>query len=86
MLPIGLMLLIRMAPLLLIVLLFFKVSPCPCETKEMHKNFRRNTWTRRHRWEDNIKLIFEGVDWINVALISFQWRAVVNTVMNIWVP
>jgi hypothetical protein len=27
-----------------------------------------------------------GVDWIGLAQDRDQWRAVVNTVMNIWVP
>jgi hypothetical protein len=33
----------------------------------------------RHRWEDNIKMYLEGVDWIRVAQNRFHWRAVVNT-------
>jgi hypothetical protein len=45
----------------------------------------------RHRWENNIKLDFRqvgwyGMDWINLAEDRDQWRAVANTVMNIWVP
>jgi hypothetical protein len=26
-----------------------------------------------------------GVDWIHLAQVRDQWRAVVNTVMNLWV-
>jgi hypothetical protein len=44
----------------------------------------------RHRWEDNIKMnLREGwgdVDWIYLAQDRDQWRAVVNTVMNLRVP
>jgi hypothetical protein len=43
------------------------------------------------RWEDNIKMHLsetgiEGKDWIELAQDRFQWRACVNTVMNIRVP
>jgi hypothetical protein len=27
-----------------------------------------------------------GVDWIHVVWGRDQWRAVVNTIMNLWVP
>jgi hypothetical protein len=27
-----------------------------------------------------------GMDWINLAQDRDQWRALVNTVMNLWVP
>jgi hypothetical protein len=44
----------------------------------------------RHRWVDNIKMglreIGWGVmDWINLAQGRDQWRALVNTVTNLWV-
>jgi hypothetical protein len=44
----------------------------------------------RHRWE-NIKMDFaeiecEVLDWIHLAQDSAQWRALVNTVMNLRVP
>jgi hypothetical protein len=40
---------------------------------------------------DNIKLDlreigWDGMDWIDLAQDSYQWRALVNTVMNIRVP
>jgi hypothetical protein len=40
---------------------------------------------------DNIKMDFgergwDGMDWIDVAQDRDQWRAHVNTVMNLWVP
>jgi hypothetical protein len=28
----------------------------------------------------------DGVDWIGVAQDRDKWRAVVNSVMNLWVP
>jgi hypothetical protein len=43
----------------------------------------------RHRWEDNIKTDFRGwggMDWINLAQDRDQWRALMNTVMNLRVP
>jgi hypothetical protein len=44
----------------------------------------------RHRREDKIKLnVLEvgcrGMDWIYLAQDS-RWRALVNRVMNLWVP
>jgi hypothetical protein len=43
------------------------------------------------RWEDNIKLDLreigiDGPNWIQLAQDSVQWRAYVNTVMNLRVP
>jgi hypothetical protein len=45
----------------------------------------------RRRWVDNIKidlreLGWDGVDWIDLAQDRVQWRALVNTVMNLRVP
>jgi hypothetical protein len=45
----------------------------------------------RHRWEDNIRMNlreigWEGVDWIHLAQDRDQWWALVNMVMNLWVP
>jgi hypothetical protein len=45
----------------------------------------------RRRWVDNIKIDLreigcEGMDWIEVAQDRDQWRALVNTVMNLEVP
>jgi hypothetical protein len=45
----------------------------------------------RSRWADNIKMDFReagwnGMDWIDLAQDRDQWRALVNTVMNIRVP
>jgi hypothetical protein len=45
----------------------------------------------RHRWEDNIKLDLRGIEidganWIQLAQDRVQWRAFVNTMMNLRVP
>jgi hypothetical protein len=45
----------------------------------------------RSRWEDNIKMEIRErewgtVDWIDLAEDRHQWRALVNTVMNLQVP
>jgi hypothetical protein len=45
----------------------------------------------RHRWEDNIKLDLReigwgGMDWFDLASDRDRWRALVSTVMNLWVP
>jgi hypothetical protein len=43
------------------------------------------------RWEDNIKMDLKeiginGANWIRLAQDRVQWRAFVNTVMNLRVP
>jgi hypothetical protein len=45
----------------------------------------------RRRWLDNIKMDlreigWDDMDWIDVAQNRDQWRALVNTVMNLRVP
>jgi hypothetical protein len=54
---------------------------------------RRNETTRRHRhrWKDNTKMDLREIgcwvlDWIFLAQDKDQWRALVNTVMNLLVP
>jgi hypothetical protein len=49
---------------------------------------RRPLGRPRRRWEDNIKLDLkeigiDGANWIQLAQNRVQWRAFVNTVMNI---
>jgi hypothetical protein len=44
-----------------------------------------------HRWEVNIKKDLQdvgcgGMDWIELAQEGDRWRALVNAIMNIWVP
>jgi hypothetical protein len=45
----------------------------------------------RRRLEDNIRMDLRDIgwgvmDWIELAQYRDQWRALVNTVMNLWVP
>jgi hypothetical protein len=45
----------------------------------------------RRRWENNIKMdlgetVIDVANWIQLAQDSVQWRACVNTVMNLQVP
>jgi hypothetical protein len=45
----------------------------------------------RRRWEDDIRMDLReigwgGMDWIDVAQDRDQWRALVNTAMNLRVP
>jgi hypothetical protein len=45
----------------------------------------------RRRWEDNIRMDLReigwgGIDWIDLAQDRDQWRALVNTAMNLRVP
>jgi hypothetical protein len=52
---------------------------------------KRSLGRPRRRWEDNIKMDLreigiDGANWIQLAQDSVQWRACVNTVMNLRVP
>jgi hypothetical protein len=44
----------------------------------------------RRRWEDDIKMDLQGVGWgmgwIELAQDRDKWRALVNAVLNFWVP
>jgi hypothetical protein len=45
----------------------------------------------RRRWVDSIKIDlreigWDGMDWIDLAQDRDQWRALVNTIMNLRVP
>jgi hypothetical protein len=45
----------------------------------------------RYRWVDNIKMDLReiewgGMDWIDLAYDRNQWRALVNTVLNLRIP
>jgi hypothetical protein len=46
---------------------------------------KRPLGRRRRRWEDGVRMDlkendWEGVEWIQLAQVRGQWRAVVNTV------
>jgi hypothetical protein len=52
---------------------------------------KRPLGRRRRRWVDSIKMNlreigWEGMDWIHLAQDRDQWRALVNTVMNLRFP
>jgi hypothetical protein len=52
---------------------------------------KRPLGKHRRRWEDNIKMDLreiriDGANWIWLAQYRVQWRAFVNTVMNLQVP
>jgi hypothetical protein len=45
----------------------------------------------KHRWVDNIKMDvreirWDAVDWIDMAQDMNQWRALVNTILNLRFP
>jgi hypothetical protein len=45
----------------------------------------------RRRWENNIRMDLRGIgwgnmDWIDLAQDMDQWRALVNTILNLRVP
>jgi hypothetical protein len=49
---------------------------------------KRPLGSPRRRWEDNIKMVLGkigigGANWIRLAQDRIQWRAFVNTVMNL---
>jgi hypothetical protein len=52
---------------------------------------KRPLGTPRYRWVDSIKMdlreiVWDDIDWIDLAEDRVQWRAFVNTVMNLQVP
>jgi hypothetical protein len=52
---------------------------------------KETTGRQRRRWVNNIKMDqreirWDGNHWIDLAHYRDQWRALVNTVMNLWVP
>jgi hypothetical protein len=52
---------------------------------------KRQVGRSRRKWVDNIKMDLreigcDGMDWIDVAQDRDQWRALVNTAMNLRVP
>jgi hypothetical protein len=52
---------------------------------------KRPLGRRRNRWVDSIKMDHReiewvGMDWIELAQDRYQWRTLVNTVLNLRVP
>jgi hypothetical protein len=52
---------------------------------------KRPLGRQRRRYVDNIKMDlrergWDGMDWNDLAQGRDQWRALANTVINIWVP
>jgi glucose dehydrogenase len=52
---------------------------------------KRPLGIQRHKWVDNFKIYLReigwgGMDWIDLAQDKDQWKALVNTVMNLRVP
>jgi hypothetical protein len=52
---------------------------------------KRPLGRQRSRWVNNIKIDlreigWDAMHWIDLAEDRVQWRALVNTVMNLWVP
>jgi len=51
---------------------------------------KRSLGRPRRRWEDNVKMYLQevggGGDWMELAQDRNRCRALVNTVMNLWVP
>jgi hypothetical protein len=52
---------------------------------------KRTLGRPRRRWVDNIKMALRDIGWDDMAWIDLaqdrdQWRALVNTVMNLRVP
>jgi hypothetical protein len=65
--------------------------------REMHIGYwwesqkKRPLGRPRRRWALNVKINFKGIgkvgmDWIHLAQDGVQWKALVNTVMNLRVP
>jgi hypothetical protein len=57
----------------------------------MHVGYWWESQKERDHWEHNIKIDlreigWDGVNWIDVAQDRDQSRALVNKVMNLWVP
>jgi hypothetical protein len=52
---------------------------------------KRQLGRRRHRWVHNIEMDLREIEWVDMDWIDLaqdrdQWRALVNTVMNLRVP
>jgi hypothetical protein len=60
-----------------------------CKVSVGKSEWKRSLGRPRHRWEDNrtdLREIGRGVDWMHLGQDRNQWRAILNTVMNVRVP
>jgi hypothetical protein len=60
----------------------------PCRILVGKPEGKRPLGRTRCRWDDNIKMVlreigWNGMNWIDLAQDREQWRALVNTVMNL---
>jgi hypothetical protein len=65
------------------------------KTEKLVKNYRRKKHENalgkpRNRWKNNIKIdlkvvVCDDVDRIKLAWEKVEWRAFLNTIMNLWV-
>jgi hypothetical protein len=51
----------------------------------MHIGYLWESQKERAHWEDQ-EIGWDGVDWIDIPQDRDQWRALVNTVLNVRVP
>jgi hypothetical protein len=61
------------------------------EGRGVYTEQKRPLGRLRHRWEDPIKSDLQevgcgGMDWIELAQDRDKWWAIVNVVVNLWVP
>jgi hypothetical protein len=66
-------------------------KPQKCVQTFWSSNLKGRDLSPSHRWEGNIKMylietVYNGVDCSHVAQDMVQWRVLVNTAINIWVP
>jgi len=57
----------------------------------MKPEWKRSLGTSRRRWESNVKMnvkeiVCKGVDSIQLAQNTVQWRALVNMTVNLQIP
>jgi hypothetical protein len=52
---------------------------------------KRSLGRPKRRWVGNIRMelreiVWDGMDWIDLAKFRDQWESLVNTAMTFWVP